>query len=136
MKYFLLLAFMYTSNLFACSCVYRPTIDELAVKSDEVFIGSLSSFKVIDDKGVPYVWYDVEVIETVKGNVKGGYFVKDMELMTKTSCYSQDIGLGDKYIFFSNGVSELSLKHCSSSRSYEWVEETSPEWRGLVKSLP
>jgi hypothetical protein len=133
MKFVLIiLVLVYSSKIFACTCVERSSVRTLSEQAENVFVGKLRSFKTAIEEDVRYSVYSVEVVEALKGEVVGEYFVKDMELLTMTSCYPSDISIGDKYIFFANSNVKLSLMHCGSSRNYNWIEQNTPNWREVI----
>jgi hypothetical protein len=129
----IIISLLVSFQSFACSCVGSSTVAESAKWADHVFVAEIRSKRLVEEKEWVQTYFDLEVVETLKGTPTNDYFIKPNPLMMLTNCYPQSAAVGNLYVFFVKGNKEVTINHCSSTERFEYLERSQPKWRDSIK---
>jgi hypothetical protein len=113
--------------------VGQSSIEESSSWATFVFVGKVKAINTIKEGELPSKYFELEIVEAIKGAPTEGYFIKPSPIKMLTNCYPQKIDVGDLYVFFTRDNKETSLSHCSSTQHFNYLESSQPDWRDSVK---
>lgn len=133
---FIVISLITSFQSIACSCVKQSSISESSAWANHVFVGKIHKIIDIKENDFPTKYFELDIVEVIKGKPTKGYFVKPSPIEMLTNCFPQKLEVGDLWVFFTKNKKETSFHHCSSSQPFEYLERSQPKWREDVSLIP